>query len=378
MKALAVRESDEFEYLLRFLPEGWERKAKELGALRRCRGVADAQRLLRVLLIHLAEGCSLRETAVLARAGGWAHLSDVAILERLRQAGEWFRWMNMELMRLWVPRRPELVYGGRWRVRLVDGTAVEEPGPTGSSWRLHYAVNLSSLACDQLLIAPPGGAGESFRLYRIQPGDLLMGERAYGVPPGIAHVLKGQGHVLVRFALSNLPLEDARGRGFDLLGHLRQLRGAALGDWPVALPVKEGALAGRVCAIKKSQAAAERARKQVLRQGQKQGLRPRPETLEAAGYTFLFTTLPQSALSAENTLEGYRGRWQIELVFKRLKSIIGLGHLHKTDPQSAVSWLHGKLFVAFLLETCLRYAESFFPWGYPLRPPASAQPLPVA
>jgi len=228
------------------------------------------------------------------------------------------------------------------------------------------------------LLAPPGGAGESFKLYTIQPGDLLLGDRAYGVLPGIAYVVGCQGHVLVRFALSNLPLQDRRGRRFELLRHLRQLRGAALGDWRVRLSGPQGPLAGRVCAIRKNQAAAERARKQVLRQAQKQGVRPRAETLEAAGYTFVFTTLPRSALSAEGALEGYRGRWQIELVFKRLKSIIGLGHLHKTDQQSAVAWVHGKLFVAFLVETFLRYAESFFPWGYPLCPPTAAQPLSLA
>ena len=39
------------------LPVGWQGKARELGALRRTRGVADAAILLRVLLIHLAQGC---------------------------------------------------------------------------------------------------------------------------------------------------------------------------------------------------------------------------------------------------------------------------------------------------------------------------------
>ena len=62
----------------------------------------------------------------------------------------------------------------------------------------------------------------------------------------------------------------------------------------------------------------------------------------------------------------YRGRWQIELVFKRLKSILGLGHLRKVDQQSAVAWIHGKLLVAFLIEALIRHAETFFPWGYPV------------
>jgi hypothetical protein len=124
-------ESD-FEYLVSFLPEGWERKAKELGALRRCRKVPDARVLLRVLLMHLAEGCSLRETAVRARGAGLADLSDVTIMSRLQQAGEWFRWMNTELMRLWVACQPPQVFGEGWNVRVIDAAQVNEPGPTGS------------------------------------------------------------------------------------------------------------------------------------------------------------------------------------------------------------------------------------------------------
>src|SRR5512138_2574076 len=105
-------ESD-FEYLMTFLPTGWELQAKKLGALRRCRKFPAARVLLRILLIHLAEGCSLRETAVRARRGGLAQVSDVAIMDRLRQAEEWFRWMNSELMTRWVVRQPRTVFGDR-------------------------------------------------------------------------------------------------------------------------------------------------------------------------------------------------------------------------------------------------------------------------
>jgi hypothetical protein len=49
-------------------------------------------------------------------------------------------------------------------------------------------------------------------------------------------------------------------------------------------------------------------------------------------------------------LEYYRLRWQIELVFKRMKSILGLGHLPKKDPISSQAWLEGKLFVGLLIE----------------------------
>ena len=63
-------------------------------------------------------------------------------------------------------------------------------------------------------------------------------------------------------------------------------------------------------------------------------------------------------------MELYRGRWQIELAFKRLKSLVQLGHLKKTDERAARAWLQGKLLVAFILDALLETTERISPWGY--------------
>ena len=77
----------------------------------------------------------------------------------------------------------------------------------------------------------------------------------------------------------------------------------------------------------------------------------------------VFTTVAE-ALSAAEVLDLYRARWQIELVFKRLKSLAGLGHLKKHDPQAARAWLQGKLLVALLIDALRVAGEAFSPWGY--------------
>jgi IS4 transposase len=64
-------------------------------------------------------------------------------------------------------------------------------------------------------------------------------------------------------------------------------------------------------------------------------------------------------------MEFYRQRWQVELAFKRLKSLLQLGHLKKIDKDGAKAWLQGKLLVACLIETLILTAERFSPWGYP-------------
>ena len=354
---------DDWSVLVTFLPCGWKEKAKELGALRRCRRFADAEPLLRTLLIHLADGCSLRETVVRAEEGQIATVSDVALLKRLKAAGEWMRWMARGLMDCWSWKSPPAILNNKLRIRLVDGSLVQEPGSTGSSWRIHYSIQLPSLQCDEVHVEGPK-TGESFKRFAVQKGDLLVADRGFAHRDGIAHVVSSGGDVLVRLSLTSLTLEGEDGAPFPLLANLRGLSNIRIGDWDVWLRKGESVIAGRVCAIKKSRAAAERARRHAYRDSNRKGHAIRPQTLESAEYTFVFTTVDRGRLKAADILELYRGRWQIEMVFKRLKSIIAIGHLKKTDLEAAKAWIHGKLLVVFLIEALLAAAEKFSPWGY--------------
>ena len=168
------------------LPAHWQAKAVELGAVRRLRGFANVEALLRVLLIHLADGCSLRETAVRARAGDLAYVSDVALLKRLRGCGPWFQWMAQQLVAsMSQPVAGDALLGGRC-VRLVDGSSVCEPGATGSTWRLHYALNLHTLSCDEVHVTE-ASEGESLTRFAIRAGDVMMADRGFANRRGLRH-----------------------------------------------------------------------------------------------------------------------------------------------------------------------------------------------
>ncbi|MGC8551904.1 MAG: transposase [Phycisphaerae bacterium] len=92
-----------------------------------------------------------------------------------------------------------------------------------------------------------------------------------------------------------------------------------------------------------------------------------------AHYVLIWTSVDVTEMSTREVLRTYRLRWQIELVFKRMKSIMGLGLLPKRTDGSSRAWLNGKLFVALLVEKLWRQAEHFSPWGY--NDPCAAQPL---
>jgi hypothetical protein len=367
----------DWDVVMQMLPAQWQIKAAELGAVRRLRGFDSVGTLLRVLLIHLADGCSLRETAVRASAGGLAVVSDVALLKRLRGCGAWFEWMTREMaagMALPLAAQGGLLAGRR--VRLIDGSSVCEPGATGSTWRLHYALNLHTLSCDEVHVSD-AGVGENLTLFDIRAGDVIMADRGFARRAGLRHAVRRQADVVLRMSLTLLPLHDRRGRPLDLLPQLRTLAIGQAGSWPARVQDEHGAIDVRVCAYKKTAAQTLAAQQAIEQEARKKQRRVLPQTLEAAGYVIVLTTLAEPGAAA--IMEFYRRRWQVELAFKRLKSLLQLGHLKKSDPDGAKAWLQGKLLVACLIEKLILTAERFSPWGYAAQDsPRVAAPLALA
>ena len=359
---------DDWAVVCQFLPENWEAAARQTGALRRARGIRDAPTLLRTLLVHLADGCSLAETAVWVRAAGWCAVSAVALLKRLRAAEEWLRWLAQ---RLWRGNGAAVNWGG-YRVRAVDATTVQEPGSTGTDWRVHYVINLASLQCEYFELTDVRG-GETFRRVPVAAGDLLLGDRAYGTPTGIAHVRAAGADVLVRAAAHMLPLYDESGLKMPVLSRLRTIRIGQVREWPARVHFEQQVFAGRLVAVKRGRQATRWAQRRLRRKARRKQLTLSAAALRAAGYVFVWTSVPAEVLTAAEVMELYRLRWQIELAFKRLKSLMGLGHLPKWSDASCRAWIHGKLFIALLIERLLEAAEAVSPWGYHLV--AAPQPL---
>jgi hypothetical protein len=270
---------EDWEVIARALPEGWAEQAKALGALKRVGEFQDASRLLRTMLIHLSDGCSLRETAVRAKAGGLVSVSDVALHKRLRGCGEWFRWMGEQLTARLSGLAKQRVLGKR--VRWMDSSVVCEPGATGSTWRLHDAIELSSLCCEEAHVTEIS-EGESLGHFAVKAGDIVMADRGLATRRGIRHGVSHGGEVWVRLNLTRVPLEDESGRPVPLLPLLRTLAVGQTGHWRAWIRDEHGVIPVRVCAVKKSQAQTRQTQYKMRKKAQKAQRRLLPNTLEAA------------------------------------------------------------------------------------------------
>lgn len=163
----------------------------------------------------------------------------MAVFKRLAAAKEWLRWMAERLWR--YAARPALPRA--YRIRAVDATTVQEGGSTGTDWRVHYVIDLANLQCDRFELTDARG-GETFRRVPIQPGDLILGDRAYAAPPGVAHVLRAGGAVLVRINLTNLPLHTAAGRRIPPPARMRKLAIGQVGQRPAFVRIDGARRAG--------------------------------------------------------------------------------------------------------------------------------------
>ena len=356
---------EEWTLLTNFLPTDWRDLAKDTGAMRRARGeITSPEILLQILLMHVATGLSLKQAASRAQLQGLATITDVALLKRLRSSEMWLRELARRMFEASRFGRAGIRVPDGHRLRAVDATTVEEPGATGTDWRVHYSISLPEMRCDFFEVTDNKGA-ETYKRIPVQQGDVILGDRGYCHREGVAHVLREKGDVIVRLNSTNFPLLDAKEDvAFEILAHLRRLRGHKPSEWPVRFEANERLWSARLCAIRKSQHAAERAKEKILQEASRRQTEVRPETLEFAEYTFVLVTLPIEMLNVEEALDLYRARWQIELCFKRLKSLFQLGHVPKRSDDSARAWIEGKLLTVLLIERLIDEASFFSPWGF--------------
>lgn len=311
----------------------------------------------------------MRETSVQARLAGVADVSDVTVLNRLRQAEGWWHSLCQALLSEKGVAFPEVA--PQHRVRVLDGTLVKEPGRTGSLWRIHYSLRLPSLLCDHLSVTSTRGQGTAEILHRFPAaaGDLVLADRGFCTPVGVEQLRRQKADVLIRWRRTTLPLSTPDGRRFDFLTALRGLPPGQPSEWDITIRGPRQVIPGRICAIRKSAESTAKAQRKIRLKAQQGGPETKPETLELAAYVIVFTTVPKAELSTGQVLAWYRCRWQIELVFKRMKGLAQLGHLPKQGDASSRAWLYGKLLVVLLSEKLIHLGRAISPWGYLLAEP---------
>jgi hypothetical protein len=322
--------------------------AREHGAFIRARGVKSAVDVLRFALAYGPGGHSLRALAGMAAALKVANVSDVAILDRLRGAADWLQSLCKERL-AWVAQEIGVDLSGR-PIRIVDGSRLEGPGDR--VWRLHLCFDAG---LERIVDATITTTKEGERLDRlaVMPHEIRLGDRGFPQPDGIRNTLAAGADVLVRLTWNSLQM-TSNNRPLDWIKLFNRAGRQGSLDMPVRVHKahsRREPLDMRLLIIKKPPVAAARARAKARRASRKdQRRRTDPRTLAGADYIILLTSLEREEFPIDRVSALYRLRWQVELAFKRLKSILHIDRLPAKDPALVRTWLYAHLLLALLLD----------------------------
>ena len=356
---------EEWPCVLSLMPDDLEQSALDTEAILRRRVIKDAQTLLRLILAYAWCGLSARQTCLWAKIKGICSLSNVALLERLQYSARWMARLVAQMFERQCSSLDVKLIGRS--LRIVDATCLNRAGTCGTDRRLHLSFALGPLRINSVYMTD-SSVGESFNNFIVEPGDVMIGDRGYAHREGVWNVVAYGADVIVRLNWQNFPLLCKDGSGFDILAHLRTLEPGEIGDWEVwsAPSGKIGSVKGRLIAVRKAKDAAERERRKVRENAKNKGHTPDARTLEACDYIFIFTTLTREQAAAEEILQLYRFRWQIELVFKRLKSILKLDELPACSEALLNTVLLSRILAALIIDELIAGTGAFSPWGYGL------------
>lgn len=323
-----------------------EQSAREAKAIQRLRQIRNASDLLRLILFYALSDWSLRLVGVWAFMQGIGYLSDVAILNRLRKSHEWLGKLVVMVLQ---KRCSALKAMPGIRLRIMDATCVSRPGSHTTDWRTHLCFDLAHLCLDGIELTDKHG-GESLVRFAPQSNEIRIADGAYSFATGMGPVLAEGAGLVVRINWRNVPVRTPDGQRFEIIPWLRTISGPS--EHPVWFATPQGWFPLRLIACPLPPEKAEEARRRARLRNQRKQLHHHPtdNTLFAAGFVILLTNLPAETWSCTLVLTLYRIRWQIELVIKRLKSLIHYDHLRARDPQVAQTYLLAKLLVALILD----------------------------
>ena len=114
-----------------------------------------------------------------------------------------------------------------------------------------------------------------------------------------------------------------------------------------------------------------RARRRKQRRAKRKGRRVSARTLRLAGWWLLLTTLAATAWPAADIVRLYRARWQVELLFKRLKQLLR-AHAIRARTRAAAEATVRALLVAWALQERVAAARA---GGAAGRPGPTGEPV---
>jgi len=231
----------------------------------------------------------------------------------------------------------------------IDATNLSAEGEDSTSRRVHTMFSLSEHRCVYTDVTDCHG-GESLTRFSLCPGALYFADRAYGRTPQLAYAMEQKAHVVTRISPNHVTFYTAPDCREKIL--FSSLLNAEAFSLQVYFKDHRKVYRIRLLGAKLPEEKCAAAEKRVRRKASRNQRKPSDDTVNYAKWVFLATTLPETFSDAE-ILEAYRLRWQIELHFKRVKSLLNFHKLRRSGDAYKNGVVSLWLTISFLV-SCLQ------------------------
>lgn len=340
--------------------------ARSTKALMRRRGVKDADSLLRLALARGPGGLSLRDTAAWAHLVGLAELTDASLSNKLHQSCDFLAAILAFMLQNKAACSRFRCHPGR-AIRISDGSTISKPGSKGVDWRIHAVYDLHARGFSHLELTDAHG-GEAIDRGAPTPGEIRIADRGYAKAKALRRLrdemAQSGGDFIVRTGWKAFRLSKADGAPFDLCQYLNDLPAETeFADVRVRIEKAGAPLPVRLAIRRKPAETVEAELKRIDRNASRYDRKIDPRSLTAAQFVILVTTLDENEFPAAEVFDIYRLRWQIEIAFKRLKSLLDVDELPNKSEKGGKSWLYSQLIFAIATDVNSQDFLESFPSG---------------
>lgn len=183
----------------------------------------------------------------------------------------------------------------------------------------------------------------------LQQGDLILFDLGYFSMKTFFEISAIGAYFLSRLYIGISLFDPISCMPIDLYGILKKINGNIHQMAVIVGSKKETQVLSRLVCLKVSPEIAEERRRKLRKNSRKKGRTPSQYHLLLADWTLMMTNVPTQWLPAEMVRHFYTLRWQIELLFKQLKTVLCI-HKSNTGKENRLRCeIYGKLIMAVLI-----------------------------
>jgi len=263
------------------------------------------------------------------------------------------------------------------RVNIVDSTSWKIPaklketfaGCNEAGCKVQIMTDYKSGAMQLLDITEETYNDQKYATNRIgdyvEKNDLILMDMGYCITAGVRAIKEKGGYFISRFNYHAINLYIKRASEFLIVDLIDITRRFGTGNPVLEIDCWCGGskdkVKVRILGVKLPEKEANERRRKIRIKAKKRGTSPTKKTLELSSWSFFITNIPkEKGLSAKDIIRFYPVRWNIEIFFKQMKSIL---NIHRTEVKTNEYRLRcevlGKCILAMVISYCYGIARNY-------------------